>query len=273
MGFSLFTDLVTPTKYDIPDAPQLDINQELMDNNADNLASFEGAKELASKFNDFSSNELMRRLREAVPEFAGLQKQMASNLAAQLRGELTQSDLASAQREGAAGALGRGLSGQAGAAFNAYNVGKRQFEIQQSAQAQTPEWLRTVTSLTRAPMYDFSNVFMTPMQRASLSWQNKTTAWNVQNMKNQMAVQPDPWMKSLAGFGDSLLTAAASAYGMNPGQSNSQAQMAAGNQWGFGGGASPVTSGPNSAGYWGNSMGGGFNAGDAEVINKYGLNG
>ena len=212
MGFSFFSDLISPTKYKVPEAPQLDINKELADNNAGNLASFQGAKDLASKYNEFQQNEVLKRLKESVPEFSDLQKQMASNLGAQLKGELTQSDLSAAQREGAAGALGLGIAGSgAGAAFSARNVGVKQFQLQQSAQQQAPAWLQTAAAITKAPTYDFSNVFMSPMQRAQLSWQNKTSAWNVQNMKNQMAAQPEPWMKALSGLGDSALTLGAGA--------------------------------------------------------------
>lgn len=253
-GFSLFSDLINPTKYDVPDAPQLDITQNQLDTTAGNAASFEAAKKLASDYNDFFRQQVSKSLESGVPGFKSISEQLSKNLQAQLGGELSLSDAAASQRSSAARALGLGIGGsQAGAALTARDLGLSQFQIQQNAQAQAPGYLSTMANLTRAPMYDFSNVFLSPMQRAQLSWQNMSTKWNVQNLQNQMAVQPEPWQKALAGFGDSLLTAAASYATM-------------GGFGGIGGG------GGNSLGYSNPSMNNtDFNYGDQWTINRYGL--
>lgn len=221
-GFSLFTDLISPTKYSVPDAPQVDITGEQLATQAGNAATFDAAKGLAGSYNDFMRQQVAKSLQAGVPGYADLSSTLASNLAAQLRGELTSSDAAATQRSSAAAALGQGIAGSpAGAAFSARNLGLRQYQVQQGAQAQTPGYLNTMAGLTRAPMYDFSNVFMSPMQRINVSQWNKTNQFNVQSLKNQMAVQPAPWMKALAGFGDSLLTAAGSYATMGTGNFSS----------------------------------------------------
>lgn len=191
----------------VPNWATIDPSQVQGATNQGNLASFQGAQALAQQFNDFSANELMRRLREAVPEFAGLQGQMAGNLAAQLRGELTQSDLASTQRESAAGALGKGFAGSgAGAAYSAFNVGRKQFEVQQSAQAQAPAWLQTVTGLTRAPMYDLTTSFLSAPQRFQMTLQNQENQFSRDWLSNQVKAQPTGVGAAFAKLGDEQLT-------------------------------------------------------------------
>jgi hypothetical protein len=206
MAYSVFSDLINPTKYGVPNAPTVDPSQNQLDTVTGNAATFDASKSLANSYNDFMRAQVAKSLKEGVPGYSDLTGTLATNLAAQLRGELTGSDLAATQRSSAAAALGQGIGGSpAGAAFSARNLGLRQYQVQQNAQAQTPGYLGTMKALTNAPMYDFTNSFLTPQQRFGQSMTNSQNQWNVQNLKNQMKVQPDPWMKSLAGYGDSVL--------------------------------------------------------------------
>ena len=234
-GFSIFTDLITPTKYNIPDAPQLNLDEEMAANNKTNAASFEGAKTLATNFNDFMRAQVDKSLKAGIPGYADISSTLAKNLASQLRGELTPSQAAATQRSSAARALGLGLGGSpAGAGLQLRDLGLTQYGVQQTAQSQVPGYLSSMRSLTAAPMFDFANVFLTPQQRLATSMWNKENQWNVQNMKNQMKVQPDPWEKALAGLGDSILNYAGSAFSPS---------------WGVGGTASKteIDKGPGSS--------------------------
>ena len=205
MGFSLFTDLITPTSYSVPNAPSIDLNALGSDTTAANAQTFEGAKQLASDYNDFMRQQLQKSLQSNIPGYSNLTNQLSQNLSAQLRGELSTSDLAATQRSSAAQALGLGVSGsQAGAGLSARNIGLRQYQIQQAAQSQTPGYLSSMAGITRSAQFDPASMFLSPMQRAQLSWQNQSAAFNVQNLRNQMAVQPAPWERALAGFGDSV---------------------------------------------------------------------
>lgn len=209
MGFSLFTDLITPTKYKIPDAATVDINKEQLANVESNAASFEAAKGLALDFNQFMQEQFTKRLRENMPEFEGFQQQMALNLGKQLRGELSLGDAAAQQRASAARNLGMGTAGsQFAGGMTLADLGLRQFGVQKAAQAELPTYLQTIAGLKNAPLFNFSSVFMDPAQRIAIEMQNQQHRWNVQNLKNQMKVQPEPWEKALAGFGDSVLDAA-----------------------------------------------------------------
>lgn len=202
MSTTLFEDLLK-TKPDVPTWQDINPGQVQRDTISGNIASFSQAKSLAQQYNQFQQNQVLQQLRTAVPEFAPLQAQMAQNLAAQLRGELTASQVAASQRTSAAGALGLGLAGTpAGAAYTARNLGLDQFKLQQSAQAQTPQWLQTVAGLTRSPIYDFSSVFLSPVQRFQMQLENQTAAWNVNWLKNQVAAQPSGWAWALAKQGD-----------------------------------------------------------------------
>lgn len=258
-GFSLFTDLITPTKYRVPDAPTIDINAELTANNAANYTSFQQSKALATDYNDFMRQQVAQSLKD-IPGYADLSTTLAKNLAAQLRGELSTSDAANVQRSSAAQALGLGIAGSpAGAALTLRNLGLSQYQVQQAAQSQVPGYLQGMRNLTAAPQFDFSSVFLSPAQRIQTSMWNKQNQFNVQNLRNQMAVQPEPWQKALAGFGDSLLTAAASYATM-------------GGFGGFGGGGMGFNDSGSSF-FNNNYSSPTWNAGDELATLKYGLRG
>lgn len=249
MGFSFFSDLINPTKYDVPAAPQVDAGLEQKNAVQGNLATFDVAKELASKYNDFMAQQVSQRLATNQPYFAGLEKQIAGNYASQLGGQLSMSDAAASQRSSMGKALGLGIGGSpAGGALALRNLGLTQYGVQQQAQAGAAGFMGQMAQIKQAPMFDFSNVFLSPAQRIQTAQWNATNQWNVQNLQNQMKVQPDPWMKATAGLGDSVLTAAAAYYTM---------------------GASSMGGGGGSGG-----SGGGFNVGQAmqqrNMMSEYG---
>lgn len=203
MGFSFFTDLITPTSYEIPSLPTVDPSQVQLDTQKGNAASFDAAKGLATDFNAFMRQQQQQALEQGIPGYQNIASQFSTNLQSGLKGELSASDLAATQRSSASRALGLGVAGsQFGSALTARDIGLRQYQVQQNAQAQAPGFLQTMAGLTAAPKYDFSNVFLSPQQRIQTAFENNANQWTVQNLKNQMAVQPEPWMKALAGLGD-----------------------------------------------------------------------
>jgi hypothetical protein len=206
VAFSFFSDLINPTKYDMPDAPVVDVTKEQQNAVQGNLASFDVAKELAQKYNDFMAQQMQDRLAKTQPYLAGLENQIAGNYASQLRGEISTSDAAASQRGSMAKALGLGLGGsQAGGALALRNLGLTQYGVQQQAQQGAVNFMGSMKNIKQTPMFDFSNVFMSSADRVSAQFRNSENAWNVQNQQNQMAAQPEPWMKAFAGLGDTAL--------------------------------------------------------------------
>ncbi len=267
MGFSLFTDLITPTRYKIPDAATVDINQEQLANVKSNAETFASAKELAQQYNDFMAEQVSNRLKANFPQFEGLQTAGADVIAKRLAGVLSTSDAAGVQRRSAARSLGLGVAGSpAGGALTLRDLGLSQYQAQSQGLAELGNFTQTVLGAKNAPLFDFSNVFMTPQQRIAIQFQNKTNQWNVQNLRNQMAVQPDPWEKALAGFGDSLLTLAGSAATGGVGNSNSPS----GGRSNFNIGSYMQQSNQmaDSGGGWNSPN---FNTGDAQALAQYGL--
>lgn len=245
MSTSFFENLLRE-KPDVPGWQTISPSAVQQENVASNYASFNNAKALAEQYNEFQNSQLMKQLQSTG--YSTLSPQMTANLSAQLRGELTQSDLANSQRMGAARALGLGISGsQAGAAFNAYNVGKTQYAIQQAAQQQTPQWLATAAGITRAPQFDFSSVFLSPQQRFQMQMQNQEAAWNVKWLQNQVAAQPSGIAWAFAQQGDQDIEmakqAAVSYFGGGIG-------MGGGGGGGWSGGSGPIG---GSGGYYGGS--------------------
>lgn len=195
MATTITQDLVAALTGRDPKVPQwtdIDPSAVQQETLRGNLATFEGAKQFASSFNDFMREQVAKGLREQVPGYVDLSSTLASNLAAQLRGELTSSDAAAEQRSSVARALGLGLGGSpAGAAFTARNLGLRQYQVQQNAQAQVPGYLNTMAGLTRAPAFDFSSLFLTAPQRWQMNYTNQVNRMNQQWLKEQIDSQPN----------------------------------------------------------------------------------
>jgi len=199
MPFTFASDLITPTSYKLPDAPTVDINAEQLANTQSNAATFEGAKQLAQEFNDFQSQQVARRLQQNFPQFEGLQTSGAQVIADRLAGRLSSSDASASQRSSAARALGAGTN-VAGTTLR--DLGLKQYDAQSQGLSELPGFASTVQGVKGAPMFDFSNTFMSPQQRIGISMQNAENKWNVANLKAQMDAQPEPWMKALAGLAD-----------------------------------------------------------------------
>lgn len=251
MGFSFFTDLITPTKFDVPSFPTIDPSQEQQNTITGNIAAFDKSKKLASDFNAYMRAQTQQALKQGIPGYENITRQMSGNIESGLRGELSLSDAAATQRQSAARSLGLGVAGSGvGGNLSVRDLGMRQYQVQQQAQANAGSYLGTMKSLTAAPMFDFSNVFLSPQQRIETAFRNASNQWNIQNLKNQMAVQPEPWMKATAGLGDSLVNAAASYFTM--------------------GGSGLMGGGGSSSG---NSMAGPYNWQDEAAVLKYGLRG
>lgn len=206
MAFSFFSDLLSPTSYKLPTAPTVDISGEQLANVQSNAASFSAAKDLAAQYNDFMAQSVAKRLAQSFPQFEGLQSSGAAQIARMLSGQLTSSDAAMSQQASAAKNLGLGTFGSPrGAATNVFDLARTQQQQVTQGLAALPGFTQTVLGAKAAPLFDFSNTFMSPQQRIGISMQNAENQWNVANLKAQMDVQPEPWMKALAGLGDTAM--------------------------------------------------------------------
>jgi hypothetical protein len=205
MSFTGFTDFITPTKYKVPTAATVDVNAEQVANAQSNTSAFQAVQGLAAQYNTFQQQQVLNQLNQSNPAFAGLEAQANSNYAKQLRGELSLSDESSRLRSSAAGNLGRGTAGSpAGVATTLRDLGLERYAVQTNAQQNLPGYMTAIAGIKKAPLFDFGGTFMSASDRIASTWKNQENMWNVQNLKNQMKAQPEPWMKALAGFGDSL---------------------------------------------------------------------
>lgn len=207
MGFSFFSDLISPTKYDVPKWEDIDAGKEQQKAITDNIASFESAKGLATSYNEFMQGEVSKALKKAIPEYDSMTNQMAKNISAKLTGSLPEGVKknleAAVGRTSNAQARRLGITGSpAGFNLGARDIGKTYYEIANEAERSYAPFVSTVASLNKAPMFDFSTVFMSAGERANIAMRNQENKWNAQNLQNQMDAQPAPWMKAMAGLGD-----------------------------------------------------------------------
>lgn len=250
MATTITSDLVAALTGSDPKVPKWnDIDPDVIQRETylGNAATFEGAKQFAGDYNAFMRSEVAKSLRANVPGYDTLTGTMAQNLAAQLRGELTSSDLAATQRSSAARALGQGIAGSpAGAAFSARNLGLRQYDVQQRAQAQTPGYLTAMADVTKSPTFDFSNLFLSAGQRWQMSYANQVNRMNQQWLQNQIDAQPDAIAMAFARQLDNDIE-----------MGKQMATSYFGGGMGGGGGGAPTPSGGGGAG----GRGGGYSVG------------
>lgn len=184
----------------MPNAPTLDATQNQLETTQGNAATFDAAKELAAKYDEFMAQQFSK----AFPQFQALQSEGGDAIAKMLRGELSTGDVAASQRSSAARALGLGTSGSDfGKGLSIYDLGRTQQQVQAQGLAALPGYTSTVAGTKR--LFDPSTMFLNPVQRFQQSMINQENQWNVANLRNQMAVQPSPWEKALAGLGDTAM--------------------------------------------------------------------
>ena len=98
-------------KPEIPIYKQVDPTAEQGAAISGNLANLGGAQRLASKTNQFNLQQLQSMLGTMMPGYAGMQKQIGTNIQSQLRGELPPDVQARLQDSAAARSIGGGYGG------------------------------------------------------------------------------------------------------------------------------------------------------------------
>jgi hypothetical protein len=186
MATTLFEDLLKKAP-DVPDWQNIDPTKVQQDTVAGNLTTFEGAKDLAAKYDDYMVAQMQKRLQATFPEWSGLEAQGAKVISDRLAGRLSDSDAAASQRGSAARALGLGIAGSpAGSALTLRDLGIKQSQAQSEGLAALPGFASTVSGVKAAPKFDFGSVFLSAPQRWQMTFQNQAAKWNQQWLTNQI---------------------------------------------------------------------------------------
>jgi len=200
-----------------------------------NIASLQGASELATKTTAAEQTLLESQLRRAIPGYDQLVSQAGKNIGASLRGEISQDVQSQLQRSSAGRALTGGFGGGTGMGRNlsARDFGLTSMQIQNQGLAQAQNFIQQQRAFGMVQPFSVSSMFISPTQRINLALQENQSQYNRDMAAAQVAAQPDPMM---AAIGGSLSNIGGMAFGAGMG-----GMMGGGGQGGGGGGGGGFT--------------------------------
>ena len=215
---ALFGDLVKGALGGFPEKPRVPIwaditlAEEQQKAIEANQKALPGAEELASGVNSFNQQQISQMLRFAIPNYDSLTKTASGNIESLLRGEIPKDVQDRLQISDAAKALGGGYSGS-GMHGNllARDLGLTSLSLTEQGLGSAESWIRTMASLYEPGMMNVTSMFVTPQQMFQDTYQNQSTKWNVQWLRNQLKALPDPYDAAIASDVGSITDSFASA--------------------------------------------------------------
>lgn len=154
---------------------------------AANQKNLPAATQLASATNEANQNELLKRLREAIPNFDKIQSNVSQNIADQTAGQLPKDVVDLINRSAAAQNVAGGVSGSGfGRNLAPRDLGLTSLQLMQQGFSNANQWLATQRATTIAPQFDVSNMFITPAQQIQATFANNAGQWNVNWLQTQL---------------------------------------------------------------------------------------
>ena len=230
----------------IPELPKLDIGEEQRGAITANKLALPGLEGLASETNRFSYAEISKMLESAVPGFGKALSGAGTNAASLVRGEIPEDVSRAVQSASAARSLSGGFGGTGlGRNLTARDLGLTSLNLTGEGQSR----LLGLGGFARQafPTFDFTNAFITPMQKLNFDWQQNVAQWQVKALQEQVKAAPDPADAALAEGLDNMFKTFSS-YGM---------MMAGGGMGGGGGMAGMGGTGAGAGAAAGSRFGGG----------------
>lgn len=244
MGFSLKS--LFGSKPDVPLYP--DATTTLKQTTQSNLANVLAATELAQKVNDANQEAVLRQMRKSlgVEMVDEAPKKISDIISKNLRGEIP-SDISEQIRNNvAASSLAGGFGGSAmGRNLLARDLGLTSYEIQQEGISSFENWLANGRANLTTPIFDVSNMFMSPAQ----GFTEASNRWNRDWLAEKIEAAPDPGARGIFDTSMEVLGMVMSIYGGGAGYKNTY-------QPNYDGGASAYLSGTQERGSGFNFFGG-----------------
>lgn len=183
----------------VPKFKPIDLTQEQSATIAGNASNLPASEALASRINLFNQSEYDKMLESSLPGYANIKSKISQNIQSELAGNIPEDVAMEIQRRSAAQSFSGGFAGS-GMAKNltARDLGLTSLNLTQQGLDSTMRWM----SQAKAPQFDVSSMFISPMQRAAFSTYERDTKFNRDWLKNQVAAAPDPFM---AALGDAFI--------------------------------------------------------------------
>lgn len=247
MAGSIAGAFLSGDKPKIPDYPLVNIGQEQVGSVRDNLRALPLLQQLTSRVNEFSADEMAEQLERVFPGYGSILSKGTEILQSQMRGEIPEDvsravSQASAEKSRAGGYSGSGFADS----LEARDLGLTSLGIIDRAMTTAERWMTQAAS--RAPRFDFTQMFVSPQQRINVKLFENQKKFERDLMKARVDAMPEPWETALKNFFDNVEELGQSALGAYAGGQMGGGGMGGGGKSG-GGGASGAWAYEGSTGY------------------------
>lgn len=181
---------------DTLDLIDIDPTRVQRDTIAGNLQNLPQAEKLASQYNQFSTDQLLKALERMMPGYGALRDSVTSNIGSMVRGEIPKDVEQQLQRRAAE----KGITlGTAGSNFQSYdalrNLGLTSLDITRQGLGAAASW---VQSAPRAPQFDIASMMFTPQQRLAFEFQQAQANVPIRSFNNWVNTLQKPWERFLS---------------------------------------------------------------------------
>jgi hypothetical protein len=212
---SVLGKLLFGKKPKLPDLKEVSLQEEQKKSIEGNRSVLPELMGLAREVNAFNQEETMKAREASLPGYKNVLAKTQEQLMSQLKGEIPKDVQDLIQNQAAARSLGGGYGGS-GASRNlvARDLGLTSLGIVDKGLAAADRWLTTGSRFLTGPTFDVTSAFITPMQQAGFTVNERNTRWNYQWFKNQLDAQPEPWQQAIDQITTWLESSATSYAGM-----------------------------------------------------------
>lgn len=157
--------------------------------NATNFGDISG---LASRVNEFNTEELQAALKQIIPNIDSINQRASSNIESMLAGEIPDDVAEAVNRASASSSFARGLGGSGfGRNLRTRDLGLTSLQLTQQGLDSASKWLSNARQTQVAPQMDVTSMFISPALQIQTAWQNEqarmTNEWNRAQVNSQFS--------------------------------------------------------------------------------------
>jgi len=158
------------------------------------LKSIPGLEDLASRYNSFSSDELLKQMNKVLPGYSETLAKEGADIGGLLKGEVPQDVQDFIGRKAAELGITTGASGGSFTKFGQLrDLGLTSLDAMTKGFDAASRW---IASAAKPAMFDFSSMFITPGQQIGLDQWNETQRYGREWLKNQLDAIPPAWQQA-----------------------------------------------------------------------------
>lgn len=209
----------------VPEFDEINAQQQQRIAIRGNTAALPDLEKLAAQINQFNWDQIDQGIESQVPNYKALMAKGGQQIEDFLSGEIPDDVRRQMERRVAEYSAGTGTGGSQFANFNsARTLGLTSLDLIQRGLASANQWLAGAQS--RRPMYDVTNMFITPQQQIAHAVSERNSEFQRDWMQNQIDAQPGVFREAFGQLFDWIADTASSylSYGGTNGTAGTQSK-------------------------------------------------